>query len=165
MHSLFRKSKMAKTCKICNRAVEDPENHGEEVGRGSSVGQMKTPHVCSKIERELWCNSHKKTASYYSSDRITNYGELAALGEALKCEICKNLLRKPMSCKYCGTNFCKVCISNLLLVKNECPSCDHQGPPQFTKVPRNVTNLISKFRVKCKNESCTTVCEAGKALS
>lgn len=92
--------------------------------------------------------------SYYTSDRIVNLNENKALAENLKCILCKNLLKKPMTCSTCKTNFCRVCLANELLKRNQCPSCDSHKYKQFEKVPRNVINLIKKFKITCKYEGC-----------
>ena len=60
------------------------------------MGTIKLVHLCSEEERELWCPKHRISAARYEKERVVNEKENAGLASKLKCELCKNLLRKPM---------------------------------------------------------------------
>jgi hypothetical protein len=118
-----RWSRIAKKCKICNESVREMDE--DDMNDEERKGQVKVPHLCSKNERELWCVKHRMTAPRYDKERVVNEKENAALASKLKCELCKNLLRKPMSCSTCNINFCRACIANELLANGDkCPSCE-----------------------------------------
>ncbi|CDW84428.1 traf-type zinc finger family protein [Stylonychia lemnae] len=71
--------------------------------------------------------------------------------EMFKCSLCQRLLRNPQSCNTCKINYCKHCISNQLIQRNACPSC-YQPNPTYSKISRNLMELLSKFKIYCKNK-------------
>jgi hypothetical protein len=144
-----RLSIRAKTCQICRDTTLDDMNASDnECSEDEEEKKSDMPlHICHKKERQMLCKNHKRTASYFTEDRIINPELLhGPLGKNLKCELCKNLLRRPMFCKDCNTNFCKVCISNELInnPSQGCPFCEVQNP-KFEKVHRNVAGLLDRF--------------------
>jgi len=48
---------------------------------------------------------------------------LAELEHALRCAICKRLMRAACSLKGCGHAFCSLCVRRALAAKGECPQC------------------------------------------
>ena len=122
----------AKNCKICHddkieqiENLEDRKSLASELLNNEDYSNVPSSlHVCSKFERELWCANHRIIGSFYAQSRVTNIGNNKALFKNLKCELCKNLLRKPVHCNKCNTNFCRVCISNELLINDCCPKCE-----------------------------------------
>ena len=71
--------------------------------------------------------------------------------DKFKCNLCKNSIKDLKICLTCQTNYCQICISNHLHLKNVCPSC-YAKNPNFSDIPRNLKILLDKFKITCKNK-------------
>ncbi|KAL4471778.1 hypothetical protein ABPG74_008671 [Tetrahymena malaccensis] len=68
------------------------------------------------------------------------------LEEELKCPICLEVSRKPITTDCCGSVFCEGCIKNIKT--NKCPKCNKQS---FTYSQNIFANrLVNQFPIICR---------------
>jgi hypothetical protein len=82
-------------CRMCNRRV--PRGH-------------RKTHNCNVIESQ-WCDNHKNIGYCIYDTRIANLEECKKHLDLFRCLLCRNLTRRPLSCKKCRGNFCKLCLT------------------------------------------------------
>ena len=72
--------------------------------------------------------------------------------ENLHCDICLNVLRKPMQCVRNEHSFCKPCITRHLQETSQtCPNCIEPLTLETLRPSRLVTDLLSQLRIRCDN--------------
>ena len=72
--------------------------------------------------------------------------------ENLHCNICLNVLRKPMQCVRNEHSFCKPCITrHLQETSQSCPTCIEPLTLETLRPSRLVTDLLSQLRIRCDN--------------
>ena len=70
----------------------------------------------------------------------------------LHCNICLNVLRKPMQCVRNEHSFCKPCITrHLQEMSQSCPTCIEALTLETLRPSRLVTDLLSQLRIRCDN--------------
>ncbi|KAG8935085.1 E3 ubiquitin-protein ligase rad18 [Tulasnella sp. 417] len=57
------------------------------------------------------------------TDFPSTHDSLRNLDEALRCPICKDLVRAPVMLTGCGHSFCSQCVRESLNLQEECPQC------------------------------------------
>ena len=72
--------------------------------------------------------------------------------ENFHCNICLNVLRKPMQCVRNEHSFCKPCITrHLQETSQSCPTCIEPLTLETLRPSRIVTDLLSQLRIRCDN--------------
>lgn len=75
---------------------------------------------------------------------------VAPVSDYLCCDICFNLMAKPLQCPLCGNSFCSACISEVLSeTKEECPTCCRPLTPSQLVVNRALSGAISDLSIRC----------------
>ncbi|CDW83187.1 traf-type zinc finger family protein [Stylonychia lemnae] len=145
-------------CAFCRQALPSNQDYFDE-NQAFLQQQFNSneEHFCVEVEKS-WCHRHREIGMRYDESRIANLGEFQRYFELFKCNLCHQLLRNPQACKTCKINYCKHCISNQLILRNACPSC-YQPNPSYSKIPRNLFHLLSRFKIYCKNkgEGCNEI--------
>lgn len=66
----------------------------------------------------------------------------------MTCQLCNKILKNPMMCLNCQTNFCEKCIEKWSDDFDKCPkNCEH---PNY-KPSKDKLALLSMIKYKCKN--------------
>ena len=83
-------------------------------------------------------------------DRVVNKDMVQ---NEVKCQICHGVLISPMECNACENCFCMNCLQKWLQESGKCPfKCE--GNPDFKMKPHKIIrNMLSKLKLKCRNES------------
>ncbi|CDW91665.1 traf-type zinc finger family protein [Stylonychia lemnae] len=151
-------------CKFCKESAPSRFSTNNELGESAEKEIDINKHLCD-IKQRQWCLTHKRTGTFFTIDRIVNYEEYEQLFELFKCQLCEGLIRMPKSCNNCKYNFCTICISSKLMERDVCPACFELNP-QFSEMSRNLCQIISKFKIKCKNSGmgCDQVFEYDKII-
>ena len=77
-----------------------------------------------------------------------------------ECDLCRNVLKKPVVIPCCRQTYCRDCIDEWLKERGTCP-IDRKplSIDGLSKAPRLVTNLINKMQIKCdySDKGCPAV--------
>lgn len=71
------------------------------------------------------------------------------------CEICKDILQNPVSCKHCESNFCSECIQ--LYVNQNNSECPDKCKFEEIKPSKLVFKALDVLQFKCSNVPCEEI--------
>ena len=85
---------------------------------------------------------------YIDDDCLIKDENYLTFKSLMECFICKKILKNPMICLNCQTNFCKNCIEKWCEDFSKCPkNCEE---PKY-KVNNDKLALLSMLKFKCRN--------------
>ena len=113
--------------------IEPPSNNNYELSKDSAVPEQLPQNIHKNGELSL-----SIAESALNEDQIIGERQRHVLREELKCSICFDLFRQPVSLSACGHTFCRVCIEAYLqhlstgadqmaAVFVHCPLCRRQS--------------------------------------
>ena len=102
-------------------------------------------HICFPMI--LASINNEKEKFHIKQDMIVNQG----LVEALKCQTCSNILRRPTKCKHCESIFCEMCFkNNKRYDMGLCPNIKCKNALSSDGViNRRVANELENLKIKC----------------
>jgi hypothetical protein len=93
-------------------------------------------HRCYNMVKHFYLKDAKSKDAYYIKPSMV---ESSTLLEALKCHICKNILRRPQKCKSCSECFCEMCFEESSRYQSGlCPNKDCQQTHKMSSINRRV---------------------------
>jgi TNF receptor-associated factor 5 len=75
------------------------------------------------------------------------------IDRSLICSICQEIVKIPMECTNCHNNFCKKCIEQWMVQKND--SCPFRCPGliKLEKSHKIILDSLRRLKFKCKNDT------------
>ena len=68
----------------------------------------------------------------------------------IECPICQNILKEPHQVSCCGTNFCHLCIQQVIANKDPCPGCE--SLPVTTVYNKGRSRAVRQLSTHCINK-------------
>ena len=123
--------------------TQPPSNNHPILSQGFSVPEQLTQNIPPKVEL-----SFSSPETFLKEEQMIAERQRRVLREELKCSICFDLFRQPVSLPACGHTFCRVCIEAYL----------QHSPPPTQPIAAGSEQMAAAFVhcPLCRRPSCIT---------
>ena len=90
-----------------------------------------------------------KNEAFITDDCVIEDEAYLDVKDTIKCDLCKKILKEPIICKNCQSNYCKACIDKWKMTEKKCPNINCKEPYYDKSVDKPF--ILSMLKFLCRN--------------